>query len=73
MLRFNIIKFAAVAALFMVLILCLYCRNGSNCYAFGSHGFYFSDRFDFRKQKDLYSTLALAGLIILAISPEALF
>lgn len=73
MLRFNIIKFAAVAALFMVLIYAFIAGMGVTVMRSALMAFIFLIALISGKQKDLYSTLALAGLIILAISPEALF
>ena len=73
MLRFNIIKLAAAAAFFMVLISAFIAGMGipvlrSTLMAFDLFGCPASG-----KQRDLYNTLAVAALIILLILPEALF
>ncbi|MCX5848734.1 MAG: DNA internalization-related competence protein ComEC/Rec2 [Deltaproteobacteria bacterium] len=73
MLRFNIIKLAATAAFFMVLIYAFIAGMGVTVLRATLMALIFLIALISGKQKDLYNTLALAGLIILAISPEALF
>jgi competence protein ComEC len=73
MLRFNIIKLAATAAFLMVLIYALIAGMGVTVMRSALMALIFLIALIWGKQKDLYSTLALAGLIILAISPEAFF
>ena len=73
MLRFNIIKLAATAAFLMVLIYAFIAGMGVTVMRSALMALIFLIALISGKQKDLYSTLALAGLIILAISPEALF
>ncbi|PKN38190.1 MAG: DNA internalization-related competence protein ComEC/Rec2 [Deltaproteobacteria bacterium HGW-Deltaproteobacteria-2] len=73
MLRFNIIKLAATAAFIMVLIYAFIAGMGVTVMRSALMALIFLIALISGKQKDLYSTLALAGLIILAISPQALF
>ena len=73
MLRFNIIKLAATAAFLMVLIYAFIAGMGVTVMRSALMALIFLIALISGKQKDLYSTLALAGLIILAISPQALF
>lgn len=73
MLRFNIIKLAAAASFLMVLIYALIAGMGVTVMRSALMALVFLIALISGKQKDLYSTLALAGLIILAISPEGLF
>ena len=73
MLRLNIIKLAATAAFLMVLIYAFIAGMGVTVMRSALMALIFLIALISGKQKDLYSTLALAGLIILAISPEALF
>ena len=73
MLRFNIIKLAAVAACFMVLISASIAGMGIPVLRSTLMALIFLIALISGKQKELYNTLALAALIILAILPEALF
>lgn len=73
MLRFNIIKLAAAASFLMVLIYAFIAGMGVTVMRSALMALIFLIALISGKQKDLYSTLALAGLTILAISPEALF
>ncbi|MFZ2398969.1 MAG: DNA internalization-related competence protein ComEC/Rec2 [Smithella sp.] len=73
MLRLNIIKLAATAAFLMVLIYAFIAGMGVTVMRSALMALIFLIALISGKQKDLYSTLALAGLIILAISPQALF
>ncbi|KUG24472.1 metallo beta-lactamase superfamily hydrolase [hydrocarbon metagenome] len=73
MLRFNIIKWAAALSFLMVLIYACIAGMGVTVLRAALMALIFLIALISGKQKDLYSTLAFAGLIILAISPEALF
>lgn len=73
MLRFNIIKLAAIAAFFMVLTYAFIAGMGVTVLRSTLMALIFLMALISGKQKDLYNTLALAGLIILVLSPEALF
>ena len=73
MLRFNIIKLAAIVAFFMVLTYAFIAGMGVTVLRSTLMALIFLIALISGKQKDLYNTLALAGLIILVISPEALF
>jgi competence protein ComEC len=73
MLRFNIIKLAAAAAFFMVLTYAFIAGMGVTVLRSTLMALIFLIALISGKQKDLYNTLALAGLIILVISPEAVF
>ncbi len=73
MLRFNIIKLSATAAFFMVMISALIAGMGIPVLRSTMMAFIFLIALLSGKQKDLYNTLAAAALIILIISPEALY
>ncbi len=73
MLRLNIIKVSAVAAFFLVLIYSLIAGMGVTVIRSALMALVFLIALIFGKQRDLYNTLALAGLIILIITPAALF
>jgi competence protein ComEC len=73
MLKFNIIKIAAATAFLMVLLYALIAGMGVTVVRATLMALFFLLALLFGKQKDFYNTLALAGLIILTISPEALF
>ncbi len=73
MLRLNIIKVAALAAFVVVIIYALIAGMGITVIRASLMALFFLIALIFGKQRDLYNTLALAGLIILIISPEALF
>ena len=73
MLRFNIIKLAAAAAFFMVLTYAFIAGMGVTVLRSTLMALIFLIALISGKQKELYNTLALAGLIILVISPEAVF
>jgi len=73
MLKFNIIKIAAVTAFFVVLTYAFIAGMGVAVVRSTLMAMIFLIALISGKQKDLYNTLALSGLIILVISPEALF
>ncbi|MEN6489013.1 MAG: DNA internalization-related competence protein ComEC/Rec2 [Smithella sp.] len=73
MLRFNIIKLSAAAAFLLVLFYALIAGMGITVIRSALMALTFLIALIFGKQKDPYNTLALAGLVILIISPEALF
>lgn len=73
MLKFNIIKIAAGTAFLMVFSYALIAGMGVTVVRATLMAFIFLLALLFGKQKDFYNTLAIAGLIILTISPEALF
>jgi competence protein ComEC len=73
MLRFNIIKLAAATAFIIVLIYAFIAGMGVTVMRATLMAFIFLIAILSGKQKDMYNTLVLAGLIILVISPEALF
>jgi len=73
MLRFNIIKAASAAAFLMVLIYALIAGMGVTVVRSALMVLVFFCALFLGRQKDIYNALALAALIILAISPEALF
>jgi competence protein ComEC len=73
MLRFNIIKVASAAALFMVLIYALIAGMGVTVIRSALMTIVFLCALFIGRQKDIYNALALTALIILVISPNALF
>lgn len=73
MLRFNIIRAASAAALFMVLIYALIAGMGVTVVRSALMAIVFLCALLLGRQKDNYNTLALAALIILVITPAALF
>jgi competence protein ComEC len=73
MLRFNIIKLSALAAFITVLIYAFIAGMGVTVMRSTLMALIFLIALISGKQNDLYNPLALAGLIILVISPEALF
>ena len=73
MLRLNIIKVSAVAPFILVLIYSLIAGMGVTVIRSALMALVFLIALILGKQRDLYNTLALVGLIILVISPEALF
>ena len=73
MLRFNIIKIAAAAAFFMVLISAFIAGMEIPVLRSTLMALIFLIALISGKQNDLYNTLTGAGLIILVISPEAVF
>jgi competence protein ComEC len=73
MLRLNIIKVSAAAAFILVLIYALIAGMGVTVIRSALMALVFLVALIFGKQRDLYNTLALAGLVILVISPAALF
>jgi competence protein ComEC len=73
MLRFNIIKLSATAAFFIALIYAFIAGMEVAVMRSILMAFIFLVALLFGKQKDLYNTLVAAALIILVISPEALF
>ena len=73
MLRFNIIKAASAAALLMVLIYAPIAGMGVTVIRSALMAIVFLCALFLGRQKDMYNTLAIAALIILVISPNALF
>lgn len=73
MLRFNIIKLAAAAAFIIVLFYAFIAGLGVPVMRATLMAFVFLVALLSGKQKDMHNTLALAGLIILVLSPDALF
>jgi competence protein ComEC len=73
MLRFNIIKLATVAAFLMVLISAFIAGMEIPVQRSTLMALIFLIALIVGRQKELYNTLILAALIILVISPEALF
>ena len=73
MLRFNIIKLAATAAFSMVIISAFIAGMAIPVQRSTLMALIFLIALLSGKQRDLYNTLTLAALIILVISPEALF
>lgn len=73
MLRLNIIKVSAMAAFILVLIYSLIAGMGVTIIRAALMMLAFLIALISGKQRDLYNTLMLAGLIILIFSPEALF
>ena len=73
MLRFNIIKIAAAAAFFMVLISAFIAGMEIPVMRSTFMALIFLIALISGKQNDLYNTLAGAGLIIMVILPEAVF
>ncbi len=73
MLRLNIIKAAAMVAFIMVLLYALTAGMGITVVRSALMALVFLIALILDRRGDLYNTLALAGLIILLFSPEALF
>jgi len=73
MLRLNIIKAAAAAAFLMVLIYALIAGMGVTVIRSALMALVFMCALFLDRQKDIYNALALSALIILVISPDALF
>ena len=73
MLRFNIIKVSSAAALIMVLIYALIAGMGVTVVRSALMAIVFLCALFLGRQKDMYNTLAMAALIILIITPNALF
>jgi competence protein ComEC len=73
MLRFNIIKLASAGAFIFVLIYTFIAGMGIPVVRASLMALIFLGALLLGKQKDIYNILALAGLIILIVSPEALF
>ena len=73
MLRFIIIKIAAASAFVFILFYALIAGMGVTVVRATLMASIFLIALIIGKQKDIYNTLALAGLIILIISPDALF
>jgi competence protein ComEC len=73
MLKFNIVKSAASFAFIFVLLYALIAGMGVTVTRATIMAFVFLMALLLSKQKEFYSTLALAGLIILIISPQSLF
>jgi len=73
MLRFNILKVASAAAFIMILFYALIAGMGVTVTRSALMALIFLVALFAGKQKDLYNALILAGLFILAVSPEALF
>jgi len=72
-LRFNIIKAASAAALLMVLIYALIAGMGVTVVRSALMAIVFLCALFLDRQKDIYNALALTALIILTITPDALF
>ncbi len=73
MLRLNIIKAASAVALLMVLIYALIAGMGVTVVRSALMAIVFLCALFLGRQKDIYNTLAIAALIILVITPAALF
>ena len=73
MLKFNIVKMAAVSASGMVLIYATIAGMGVTVMRATLMAFIFLTALLIGRRKDFYNAIAVAGLIILLISPEALF
>jgi competence protein ComEC len=73
MLRFNILKVAATGAFFVVLLYAFVAGMGVTVMRAALMAFVFLLAVLFGKHKDLYNVLAIAGLMILAFTPEALW
>jgi competence protein ComEC len=73
MLRFNIIKIASAASLLMVLFYALIAGMGVTVIRSALMAIVFLCALFLGRQKDIYNALALAALIILVITPNALF
>ena len=73
MLKFNIVKIAAASAFGMVLIYATIAGMGVTVLRATLMAFIFLIALLIGRRKDFYNTLAVAGLLILLISPEALF
>ncbi|OGP90381.1 MAG: DNA internalization-related competence protein ComEC/Rec2, partial [Deltaproteobacteria bacterium RBG_19FT_COMBO_43_11] len=73
MLRFNIIKLASTGAFILVLIYALIAGMGIPVVRASLMALIFLSALVLGKQKDIFNILALAGLIILLVWPEALF
>jgi competence protein ComEC len=72
-LRLNIIKVSAAGAFFLILFYACVAGMGVTVMRSALMALVFLIALISGKQRDLYNTLALAGLVILIISPEALF
>ncbi len=73
MLRFNIIKLASAGAFIIVLIYTLIAGMGITVVRSSLMALIFLSALLLGKQKDIYNVLTLSGLIILLVSPEAIF
>jgi len=73
MLKLNVIKLSAAAAFILVLIYSLIAGMSITVIRAALMAGVFLFALILDKQRDLYNTIALAGLIILIISPEAIF
>ena len=73
MLKFNIVKIAAGFSFVIVLLYAVIAGMGVTVMRATFMAFVFLLALIFGRQKDLYNTLAIAGLMILAVAPEALF
>lgn len=73
MLRFNTIKIAAITAFVMVFIYALIAGMGVTVMRATLMAFIFLIALLMGRQKDMYNVLAVAGLVILGVSPDALF
>ena len=73
MLRFNIIKVASAAAFLMVIIYTLIAGMGVTVIRSALMALVFLCALFLGRQKDIYNALALTALIILIITPDALF
>ncbi len=73
MLRFNIIKLASAGAFLMILIYALIAGMSVTVVRSALMALVFLCALFLDKQKDIFNVLALTALIILVVSPEALF
>lgn len=73
LLKLNITKVSAAAAFVLVLFYALIAGMGVTVLRSALMALIFLLALLFGRQRDLYNTLALAGLVILIVSPEALF
>ena len=73
MLKFNVIKMAAAVSFIVVMIYALIAGMDVTVVRSALMALIFLIAMISGKQRDLYNTLALAGLVILIFSPEALF
>ena len=73
MLRFNIIKLASAGAFIIVIIYTLIAGMGITVVRASLMALIFLSALLLGKQKDIYNILALAGLVIVVVSPEAIF
>ncbi len=73
MLRFNILKLAAMGAFFVIVLYAFVAGMGVTVIRAALMAFVFLLAVLFGKHKDLYNVLAMAGWIILVFAPEAIW